>query len=188
MSYQSNTCLPRKKVLFVLAALLFAIISIALLNQMDSLSNERLESKPKEPSKEPRQEERAAQPRNEKVTRFPSVAITSYQIIPAKNSYNISLTVSRRNPFDIPLAISITALGIKNWTDSQGVHHDGFAGNLVTLEANYSVKPNSELSFMTFSPVYGIPTGFRSGWAFFSVTSNERGEIEGTTLVTITGN
>lgn len=180
--------MQRKKVLLVLAALLFAIIAVALLNQMDSLSNERLDLKPKEPTKEPRQEERAAPPRNEKVTRFPSVAITSYQVIPAKNSYNISLTVSMRNPLDVPLTISITALGIKNWTDFQGVHHDGFAGKLVTLEANYSIKLNSQLSFMTFSPVYGIPTGFRSGWAFFSVTSNEHGEIEGTTLVTITGN
>ena len=179
--------MPRKKVLVVLASLLFAIIAVALLNQMDSSSNERLDSK-SEPTKEPQPEDIDAPPRNEKVTRFPSVAIISYQIIPAKNSYNISLIVSIRNPLDVPMAISITALGIKNWTDSQGMQHDGFAEKLVTLEANYSVKPNSELSFMTFSPVYDVPTGFRSGWAFFSVTSKEHGEIEGATPITITGN
>ncbi len=180
--------MQRKKVLLVLASLLFAIIAVALLNQMDSSGNERLDSKPKEPTKEPRQEERSAPPRNEKVTRFPSVAITSYEVIPAKNSYNVSLIVSIRNPSDIPLAIGITALGIKNWTDSQGLQHDGFAGKLVTLEANYSIKSNSEFSFMVFSPIHDVPTDFRSGWAFFSVTSKEHGEIEGTTLITINGN
>ena len=188
MSYLSNPGLSGKKVLLELAILLFAIIAVGLLYQTNPSRNERLDSRPKGLTKEPHQEERAAPPRNETMTRFPSIAITSYQVIAAKNSYNISLAVAIRNPSDVPLTINITALGIKNWTDFQGVQHDGFAGKLVTLEANYSVRPNSELSFTTFSPVYDVPTVFRSGFAFFSVTSKEHGEIEGTTLVTITSN
>lgn len=79
-------------------------------------------------------------------------------------------------------------MGIKDWNDTAGKFHEAFAGKLVTLEAYYTVKLKSNLSFITFSPVYDVSINFQNGWFFFSIVRKEYGVLEGTSVVNVKEN